>query len=44
MVGCLAEIAYRMHYITAAELERLARAMRGSTYGQYLLHVLDEER
>jgi glucose-1-phosphate thymidylyltransferase len=44
MVGCLEEIAYRMHYITAADLERLARAMRGSTYGQYLLHVLDEDR
>jgi glucose-1-phosphate thymidylyltransferase len=44
MVGCLEEIAYRMHYITAGDLERLARAMRGSTYGQYLLHVLDEDR
>ncbi len=43
MVGCLEEIAYRMHYITAGDLERLARAMRGSTYGQYLLHVLDED-
>jgi len=44
MVGCLEEIAYRMHYITEGDLERLARAMRGSTYGQYLLHVLDEDR
>jgi glucose-1-phosphate thymidylyltransferase len=44
MVGCLEEIAYRMHYITAGDLDRLARAMRGSTYGQYLLHVLDEDR
>ena len=43
MVGCLEEIAYRMGYITAGELERLARAMRGSTYGQYLLHVLEED-
>jgi glucose-1-phosphate thymidylyltransferase len=43
MVGCLEEIAYRMNYITAADLERLARAMRGSTYGQYLLHVLEED-
>ena len=43
MVGCLEEIAYRMHYITAEELERLARAMRGSTYGQYLLHVLEDD-
>ena len=44
MVGCLEEIAYRMDYITAEDLERLARAMRGSTYGQYLLHVLEEDR
>jgi glucose-1-phosphate thymidylyltransferase len=44
MVGCLEEIAYRMRYITAEDLERLARAMRGSTYGQYLLHVLEEDR
>ena len=44
MVGCLEEIAYRMKYITAGDLERLARAMKGSTYGQYLLHVLDEDR
>jgi glucose-1-phosphate thymidylyltransferase len=43
MVGCLEEIAYRMNYITAGDLERLARAMRGSTYGQYLLHVLEED-
>ena len=44
MVGCLEEIAYRMHYITAEELARLARAMRGSTYGQDLHHVLEEDR
>jgi glucose-1-phosphate thymidylyltransferase len=44
MVGCLEEIAYRMHYITAEDLARLARAMRGSTYGQYLQHVLEEDR
>ena len=25
-------------------LARLAHAMRGSTYGQYLLHVLEEDR
>ena len=44
MVGCLEEIAYRMNYITAEELSRLARGMRGSTYGQYLIHVLEEDR
>jgi glucose-1-phosphate thymidylyltransferase len=43
MVGCLEEIAYRMGYITRADLERLGRAMASSAYGQYLRHVLDHE-
>jgi glucose-1-phosphate thymidylyltransferase len=43
MVGCLEEIAYRLHYITARDLERLADAMKGSTYGQYLKHVLADD-
>ena len=43
LVGCLEEIAYRMHYIDADRLGRLAGAMKGSTYGQYLLHLLQEE-
>jgi glucose-1-phosphate thymidylyltransferase len=43
MVGCLEEIAYRLHYITAEDLERMARAMKGSTYGQYLLRVLADD-
>jgi glucose-1-phosphate thymidylyltransferase len=44
MVACLEEIAYRMGYITAAELERLAAAMAASAYGQYLFSVLNHER
>src|SRR5712691_4037419 len=44
MVACLEEIAYRMGYITAAELERLAVAMETSAYGQYLFSVLEHER
>jgi glucose-1-phosphate thymidylyltransferase len=43
MVGCLEEIAYRMDYITADDLLRLADGMKGSAYGQYLRHVLQEE-
>ena len=43
MVACLEEIAFRMGYITAGALEQLARAMASSTYGQYLLRVLDRE-
>jgi len=43
MVACLEEIAYRMGYITAAEVAGLARAMGSSAYGHYLLHMLDHE-
>jgi glucose-1-phosphate thymidylyltransferase len=44
MVACLEEIAYRMGYITAAQLGRLADAMSTSAYGQYLFTVLEHER
>jgi len=44
MIGCLEEIAYRMGYITADDLARLARSMEASAYGQYLLRVLEIER
>ena len=43
MVACLEEIAYRMGYITAADVTRLARAMGSSAYGQYLTHMLEHE-
>jgi glucose-1-phosphate thymidylyltransferase len=43
MVACLEEIAYRMGYITGADLQRLACAMQSSAYGQYLFRVLDHE-
>jgi glucose-1-phosphate thymidylyltransferase len=43
MVACLEEIAYRMGYITAADLARLARAMESSAYGQYLHRLLEQE-
>ena len=43
MVACLEEIAYRMGWITAVDLTRLARAMASSTYGQYLFRVLETE-
>ena len=43
MVACLEEIAYRMGYISASELEQLARAMRSSAYGRYLARVLEQE-
>jgi glucose-1-phosphate thymidylyltransferase len=43
MVACLEEIAFRMGYIGRQDLERLARAMESSTYGQYLMRVLEQE-
>jgi len=43
MVACLEEIAFRMGYITAGDLARLARGMESSTYGQYLLRILEHE-
>jgi glucose-1-phosphate thymidylyltransferase len=43
MIGCPEEIAYRMGYISAADLERLGQSMKGSTYGQYLLRLLADE-
>ena len=43
MVACLEEIAYKMEYITAKDITRLAEKMKGSGYGQYLLQMLEEE-
>jgi glucose-1-phosphate thymidylyltransferase len=39
-IACPEEIAYRMGYIDAAQLERLAEPMRKNAYGQYLLAIL----
>jgi len=43
MVACLEEIAYRMGYITADDVTRLARGMGSSTYGEYLLRIVEHE-
>jgi glucose-1-phosphate thymidylyltransferase len=43
MVACLEEIAFRMGYITQAELTRAARAMESSAYGQYLFQLLEQD-
>lgn len=43
MIGCPEEIAYRLRYISAADLERLSLSMKGSSYGQYLLRLLDDD-
>jgi glucose-1-phosphate thymidylyltransferase len=41
-IACPEEIAYRMGYIDAAQLQRLADPMRRNSYGQYLLDVLKD--
>lgn len=42
-VACLEEIAFRKGYITATELEQLARPLAKNGYGQYLLELLNRE-
>lgn len=41
-IACPEEIAYRMGYITAEQLEKLAERMSKNGYGQYLRGVLQE--
>ena len=43
-VACLEEIAYRLQYITAEELARLAAPLSKNAYGAYLLQVLELEK
>ena len=41
-VACPEEIAYRLGYIDAAQVRRLADAIGKSSYGQYLYRILEE--
>ncbi len=41
-VACLEEIAYRMGYITAEQLRKLAEPMLKNEYGQHLIRLLDQ--
>jgi glucose-1-phosphate thymidylyltransferase len=38
-IGCIEEIAYRQGWITKAEFEKLAKSLRNSKYGRYLLEL-----
>jgi glucose-1-phosphate thymidylyltransferase len=42
-IACLEEIAYRMGYVDAADIQRLAEPLRKSAYGEYLLRMLRED-
>jgi glucose-1-phosphate thymidylyltransferase len=41
-IACPEEVAYRMGYIDAAQVERLAQPYRKNGYGKYLLTMLNE--
>jgi glucose-1-phosphate thymidylyltransferase len=42
-VGVPEEIAFRMGFLDAAGLGRAAAELKGSDYGNYLTHILEEE-
>jgi len=41
-VACLEEIAFRMKYIDAAQVKKLAEPLKKNSYGQYLLNMIKE--
>ena len=41
-IGCPEEIAYRQGFIDSAQLETLANSLDKSSYGQYLLELLED--
>jgi len=43
-VACPEEVAWKMGFISAADVLRLADAMRGNEYGEYLRHLIEEHR
>jgi len=43
MISCPEEIAYRLKFIDADQLRSLALTLDSNQYGQYLLHMLDDE-
>ena len=41
-IACIEEIAYRMGYIDAAQVEKLAQPLLKNEYGKYLINMLNE--
>ena len=41
-IACLEEIAFRMKYIDAAQVKKLAEPLKKNGYGQYLLNMIKE--
>lgn len=42
-VSCVEEIAYRMGFINAAQLENLAKPLMKNGYGRYLMGILEQQ-
>ncbi len=42
-VACLEEIAYRMNYIDADQVRKLAKPLKKNGYGQYLLNLVKDK-
>ena len=42
-IACVEEVAYRMGFIDAVQLERLAQPLLKNTYGQYLMDLLRQD-
>ena len=43
-VACIEEIAYRMGYISADQVRRLAEPLSKNSYGPYLLQIIEESQ
>lgn len=43
-IACPEEVAFRMHFIDADGLRRLAEPLRRNGYGEYLLSLLEQDR
>lgn len=44
MISCPEEIAYRMGFINKDQLQKLGEALRGNSYGEYLLEIVEKEK
>ena len=42
-IACVEEVAYRMGYIDAAQVARLAAPLKKSEYGRYLVQLLEDD-
>ncbi len=43
-IGCVEEVAYRMGFINLDQLEKLALELKKSSYGEYLMRIVEEEK